>query len=301
MLDGWMTCCLEVLFCGFFFLQFRHLQHNRIHLFNLNGFESFLSESFPAVRSPCWPGWEGTHLDSSRPRVWFPHVPGLFLVESCYWLKNWHFSGCFACRQALQGQRWDWLARCQYTMTGRDRKFDLQLLTPCGCTYSCLSRSVPDIHWHVAGMLTNQPTNNPWCYAEDNRKVMASMGHKHVSLGIQVAGVGEASARSIALSNSPCHVPKDLKCDSHTRYCSFITFKTGFLQNLQHHVHPHRHIRRQTWKGTHTYKQKCAFTCIQTHTLYSFTHKLPKAASTLPPSSLPPPSPSVTYCYGPFT
>ena len=46
----------------------------------------------------------------------------------------------------LQGQRWDWLAQCQYSVTGWGRKFDLQLLSPCGSMYNCLSRSVPEIH-----------------------------------------------------------------------------------------------------------------------------------------------------------
>ena len=33
-----------------------------------------------------------------------------------------------------RGQRWDWLARCQYTLTGWGRKFDPQLLSQCGST-----------------------------------------------------------------------------------------------------------------------------------------------------------------------
>ena len=41
-----------------------------------------------------------------------------FGVESYQWLKNWHSSGYPARRLALQGQRWDWSARCQYTVTG---------------------------------------------------------------------------------------------------------------------------------------------------------------------------------------
>ena len=32
--------------------------------------------------------------------------------------KNWHSSGYPARRLALYGQRWDWSARCQYTVTG---------------------------------------------------------------------------------------------------------------------------------------------------------------------------------------
>ena len=69
-------------------------------------------------------------------------------------LINWHSR-----RLALKGQRWDWLTRCQCTVAGWDGKFDLQLLSQCGSTYTCLSRSVPEIHSHVAGTLSNQPTN----------------------------------------------------------------------------------------------------------------------------------------------
>ena len=36
---------------------------------------------------------------------------------------------------------------------------DLQLLSQCGSTHNCLSRSVPEIHSHVAGTLSKQPTN----------------------------------------------------------------------------------------------------------------------------------------------
>ena len=46
----------------------------------------------------------------------------------------------------LPGQHWDWLARCQYIVTGLGRKFDLQLLSRCGRQYICQSRSVPEIH-----------------------------------------------------------------------------------------------------------------------------------------------------------
>ena len=39
-------------------------------------------------------------------------------VESHQRLKNWQSSGCPARRLVLQGQRWDWSVRCQYTVTG---------------------------------------------------------------------------------------------------------------------------------------------------------------------------------------
>ena len=35
----------------------------------------------------------------------------------------------------------------------------LQLVSQCGSTSHCLSRSIPEIHSHVAGTLSNQPTN----------------------------------------------------------------------------------------------------------------------------------------------
>ena len=50
--------------------------------------------------------------------------------------------------------------RCQYTVTGRGRQFDLQLLSQCGSMHNCLGRSVREIHLHVAGTLGNQQTDN---------------------------------------------------------------------------------------------------------------------------------------------
>ena len=44
-------------------------------------------------------------------------------------------------------------------MTGWDGKLDLQPPSRCGSTYNCLSRSVPEIHWHVAGTLSKQASN----------------------------------------------------------------------------------------------------------------------------------------------
>ena len=92
------------------------------------------------------------------PSTLIPSFPG---VESCQWLKTWDSSGYPARRLAIQGEFWDWLARCQYTVTGWDGKFGLQLLSQCGSTETCLCRSVREIHWHVAGTLSNQPTNKP--------------------------------------------------------------------------------------------------------------------------------------------
>ena len=43
---------------------------------------------------------------------------GIFQVESYQWHKNWYSSGYPARCLAVQDQRWDWLARCQYTVTG---------------------------------------------------------------------------------------------------------------------------------------------------------------------------------------
>ena len=42
------------------------------------------------------------------------------------------------------------------SVTGGDGKFGLQRLPQCGSTSTCLSRSGPEIHSHVAGTLSNQ-------------------------------------------------------------------------------------------------------------------------------------------------
>ena len=55
-------------------------------------------------------------------------------VESYQWLQNWHSSGYPARCLALKGQCWDWLAQCQYTVTGWDGKFGLQFLSQYGST-----------------------------------------------------------------------------------------------------------------------------------------------------------------------
>ena len=100
------------------------------------------------------------YMESGRSRVWFLLAPcGFFQVESYQWLKYWHSSDYPAKCLALEGQRWDRLARCQYTVTGWETKFDLQLLSQCGSTYTCMSRSISEIHSHVAGTLSNQPSN----------------------------------------------------------------------------------------------------------------------------------------------
>ena len=54
---------------------------------------------------------------------------------------------------------WNWWARCQYAAIWYDRRFDFKALTWCGCTYNCLSRSVPEIHFASASTLNDQETN----------------------------------------------------------------------------------------------------------------------------------------------
>ena len=43
-------------------------------------------------------------------------------AESYQLLKKWHSSGYPAWRLALEGQSWDWLVRCQYTVIGVRRR-----------------------------------------------------------------------------------------------------------------------------------------------------------------------------------
>ena len=50
----------------------------------------------------------------------------------------------------------------RYTIQVGNPRSDLQLLSQCGSTYTCLSRSVPEIHLRVAGTLNNQPTTTAY-------------------------------------------------------------------------------------------------------------------------------------------
>ena len=76
-------------------------------------------------------------------RVTFEDQPSLSAcpVKPAKWLDHYvnHTR-----RLTSQGQCWDWPARCQYFVTGLDSKFGPQLLSQCGRTYTCLSRSVSE-------------------------------------------------------------------------------------------------------------------------------------------------------------
>ena len=65
---------------------------------------------------------------------------GIFLGRVIQVLQWLHY------QMADMGQCWDLLAWCQYTMTGRDRKFDQQFLSQCGSMFIYLSRFVSQIH-----------------------------------------------------------------------------------------------------------------------------------------------------------
>ena len=60
---------------------------------------------------------------------------------------NWYARSYHAMCLVLKCQHWDWLAWCQYTVTGWDSKFDLQLLSQRGSTQNCQSRSVHETHF----------------------------------------------------------------------------------------------------------------------------------------------------------
>ena len=73
--------------------------------------------------------------------------------------------GAWRCRVSA-GTGWPGVSK----LTGRDGKFDLQLLSQCGSTSNFLSRSVPEIHLHVAGTLSNQQTSSSrrsWKWFQD--------------------------------------------------------------------------------------------------------------------------------------
>ena len=92
-------------------------------------------------------------------RVFATGSPVFFFTQSKSYqrLKNWYSSSYPARRLVLEGQWWDLLGLCQYAVIGWDGKFDLQVLSQCGSTYNCLSRSVSEIHQYIAGTLSNQP------------------------------------------------------------------------------------------------------------------------------------------------
>ena len=76
-------------------------------------------------------------------------------------IKNEHSSGYRARRSALLGLLWDWLARCQYTVTGWDGKLYLPFLPQCGSTQFSQQRRpwyTLACSWGVK-QASNQPTN----------------------------------------------------------------------------------------------------------------------------------------------
>ena len=75
---------------------------------------------------------QASALRAKDPRFESRLRPDFSGVESYQWLKKWHSSGYPARRLALQGQCWDWSARCQYTVTGWDGQCKQQLLSQCG-------------------------------------------------------------------------------------------------------------------------------------------------------------------------
>ena len=55
---------------------------------------------------------------------------------------HWYFSSYRARLLVLQIQCWDWLDRCQYTVTERDGLLDQQVIPQHDSTLNCLSGSV---------------------------------------------------------------------------------------------------------------------------------------------------------------
>ena len=91
-------------------------------------------------------------------------------VDTCFQAKACllsNSSGYLPRRLSLWGQYGNWLARGQYAVTWSDRQYDLQCLSQCNSTHSCLTRSAPDtrcmllgrqatIVWLLVGCLTFQ-------------------------------------------------------------------------------------------------------------------------------------------------
>ena len=90
--------------------------------------------SFLSKTPPRWPSGKASASRAEDPGFESRLCRDFFWVDSHQWLQNWHSSGYPARRLALQRQRRDWSARCQYTVTGWGRKLDRQILSQCGST-----------------------------------------------------------------------------------------------------------------------------------------------------------------------
>ena len=109
-------------------------------------------------------------------------------VESYQWLQNWHSSGYPARHLALKGQCWDWLSCVSILWLGEMESWICNLWKVGSATsisvwqHAKLSRSVPEIHSHVAGMLSNQQTNESpiaccWDVKQPTNKLMNHQSH----------------------------------------------------------------------------------------------------------------------------
>ena len=98
---------------------------------------------------PWWPSGKAPAWRVGDMRI----HPSLLWLGHASDLRHWYFGDYPARRLVWLGQCLDWLTWCQYTGTGWDSTFDLQLLSQCGSMCNCVSRSVPEIHLHVARML----------------------------------------------------------------------------------------------------------------------------------------------------
>ena len=58
--------------------------------------------------------WLGVCLESGRPGDQFL----VFLIKFCQWLEYLYSSDCPAGHHTVWGLCWNWLAQCQYTVTG---------------------------------------------------------------------------------------------------------------------------------------------------------------------------------------
>ena len=103
------------------------------------------------VQASVWP--RGTALVScvGDPDIAFPFSS----MESCHWFENWYCGGCCASCLALMGERKDWLAQCQYTVTEKTSliiSFDLSVATG--------KLPMQFYHWGTLSLLLGHQTAN---------------------------------------------------------------------------------------------------------------------------------------------
>ena len=81
------------------------------------------------------------------------------ISQVCYIVKIYH--------SGLEPLIWNWLAHCQYTVTGWNSKFDLLFESYNGCAYNWYTKSY--LRYNAGPSSIQQPENNNSCKERGQR------------------------------------------------------------------------------------------------------------------------------------